>query len=202
MPGAMSSEIEGRDVADPTISIREPKYSDFVKLQRMLDNFDERDKRLFHPLYIGFNKLSFFWLGYQLILLLNSWHVMSTSLMRIFPRLARFDLVAVNKKNDVVGFAYLEVKERFDRVKYSAEFGIALSPSLRGRRLASAMMKQLFQMGFKRGVRRIRLIVMSDNERAMKLYARFGFKAVRIVLDKWQNKNYESVEMVLDPLEF
>lgn len=189
---------KGQGTTGLAISIRRPNRRDFVKLQRMLGSFDGIDKRFFHP-GIGLNSPYLLWVPYQLIFILNGWHFVMVQLMRAFPRLVRIDLVAVDKKDNVVGFAYLNVREKYGRGKYSADFGIALSPLMRGRGIASVLMQQLLRTGFREGVRRVKLIVMSDNEKAIRLYTRFGFRPTRIVSDRWRNENYESIEMMLDP---
>nr|WP_254777327.1 GNAT family N-acetyltransferase [Paenibacillus sp. cl6col] len=58
------------------------------------------------------------------------------------------------------------------------ELGMAILPAYRGQGLGSALMKKLFAGLSEQGVERVSLSVDPDNAAAVKLYQRFGFKAV------------------------
>lgn len=58
------------------------------------------------------------------------------------------------------------------------ELGMAILPAYRGQGLGSALMSQLFVGLSEQGIDRVSLSVDPGNEAAVKLYQRFGFKAV------------------------
>jgi ribosomal protein S18 acetylase RimI-like enzyme len=59
---------------------------------------------------------------------------------------------------------------------YVGLFDIATAPALRGRGLATRVVGRLLSWGRERGARTGHLAVMLDNEPALRLYARFGFR--------------------------
>jgi [ribosomal protein S18]-alanine N-acetyltransferase len=80
----------------------------------------------------------------------------------------------------VTGYAITCINQRF--LQYRAELvSIAVSPSLRGKGAADALMDSILRRLRARGVSRLALTVKVTNERARRFYERYGFRRVRRV---------------------
>lgn len=61
------------------------------------------------------------------------------------------------------------------------ELGMAILPQYRGRGIGTSLIKHLFEEAKTRNISKLSLSVAPDNEAAMKLYQRFGFKEIGMV---------------------
>lgn len=64
------------------------------------------------------------------------------------------------------------------RMHHRAEIGICVARSHWGQGIGSALMAQLLSFAAEQGIRQLNLEVRSDNERAIRLYEKFGFQRV------------------------
>ncbi|WP_147200165.1 GNAT family N-acetyltransferase [Pantoea sp. CCBC3-3-1] len=79
-------------------------------------------------------------------------------------------------EGEMVGEMYLEVSDRARR-RHTATFGLCVDCNYRGRGVASALMQEMINLCDNwLSVERIELTVFADNERAIRLYQRFGFE--------------------------
>lgn len=62
------------------------------------------------------------------------------------------------------------------RMHHRAEIGISVAKAYWGRGIGSALMAELVSFAKTRGIRQLNLEVRSDNERAIRLYKKFGFQ--------------------------
>ena len=85
---------------------------------------------------------------------------------------SKLDIAAVAKRR-VVGWAFLWDEEGMPN---QAVLGIAVCSGWRERGIGGELMRSLMEAAPGRGLRTIRLIVVVDNERAIRLYQRNGFR--------------------------
>jgi len=63
-----------------------------------------------------------------------------------------------------------------ERTKHKGEFGMSVLKDFWGLGIGSALLQSLIEWTKGSGIRKIQLEVMADNERAINLYKKFGFK--------------------------
>lgn len=110
-------------------------------------------------------------------------------------------LIIINQRNKIVGSASLKMKKRLSNGKFLAELRIGLKKEYRGLGMGSKLMEELIKFGLKENVGRFMLIVSAHNERARKLYEKYGFN--QICQRRWtvNGKVYDSIEMELNPTD-
>jgi len=99
--------------------------TDIYALHRMYDSLSEDSKRFFHPGFLGYENVSFWWLLSQMALFLSSVKFLRKMLLHLFPYSVFLPLV-VSDQNSVVGFAFLKMKRRLPNGHFSAELGIVV----------------------------------------------------------------------------
>lgn len=181
------------------IHIRTMNIKDLYSLHKMYDSLSYRTKRFFHPGFLGFEKLSPIWFILQLALILSTKSICKKAMIHIFPRIVLISIVATNTKNEVVGFAFIEVKERLRNGGFLGELGIVLRDSYQGRGIGEKLMNQLIAHAKRENVKRIDLTVSTDNVRAIKLYKKFGFVERKIIRggDHWHGQIRDCIIMAI-----
>lgn len=170
------------------------RIMDLHYLHRMYGSLSEEDKRFFHPGFLGYENISFWWLLAQMSLCLSSIKFLRKILLHLLPYSVFLPLV-VSDQNNIVGFAFLKVKRRLPNEHFSAEFGIVVDEFHRGKGLGSMLMKNLLKLAQQENVREIFLTVLSDNVKAIQLYEKHGFKKVGKTIDQWKGKTFQSIIM-------
>jgi len=173
--------------------IRELKIWDIVKLYKMYNSLSDESKRYFHP----FPETAFYSPSFLLtwvMLALSSIKILRKSLLKIAPYLFYITVCSLYL-NEIVGFAFIKLKNR-----YYGELGIGIRDDFQGMGIGSKLMDSLIRLARNEGLRGIRLIVMADNYRAIKLYEKFGFKKTKFIKngDIYHGKKYDVIEMWLD----
>jgi len=174
--------------------IREMRITDLYLLHRMYDSLSEESKRFFHPGFLGYENISFWWLLSQVALFLSSIKFLRKILLHLLPHAVLLSLV-VNDQNNVVGFAFLKIKRRLLNGHFSAELGIVADEVHRGKGLGSKLMENLLKLARQENVHEIFLTVLSDNMKAIQLYEKHGFKKVGKTVDRWRGETFQSVIM-------
>lgn len=77
-------------------------------------------------------------------------------------------------ENKVVGEIDITVKD-MARVKHVGQLTIGVLPEFHGRGIGSVLMKEALDWCTEQGIKRIELFVFRNNEKAIKLYEKFGF---------------------------
>jgi ribosomal protein S18 acetylase RimI-like enzyme len=173
--------------------IRELKIWDVIKLYKMYNSLSDESKRYFHPFpEIAFNQpySLFTWIT----LALSSIKILRKLLLKVAPHLLYITVCGLYL-NEIVGFAFIKLKNR-----YYGELGIGIKDDFQGMGIGSKLMNNLISLARKEELRRIRLTVMVDNYRAIKLYEKFGFKKTKFIKngDEYHGKKYDVIEMWLD----
>ena len=177
-----------------TYTVREMHVMDLHYLHRMYDSLSEGSKLFFHPGFLGYENISFWWLMSQIALLLSSLKFLRKMLLHILPYSVFLPLV-VRDQNSVVGFAFLKIKKRLLNGHFLAELGIVVDEVHRGKGLGSKLMENLLKLAQQENVRDIFLTVLIDNVKAIRLYEKYGFKKAGKTIDKWRGKAFQSVIM-------
>jgi ribosomal protein S18 acetylase RimI-like enzyme len=160
----------------------------------MYDSLSEDSKRFFHPGFLGYKNIGFWWLLSQMALFLSSIKFLRKMLLHLFPYSVFLPLV-VSDQNNIVGFAFLKIKRRLLNGHFSAELGIVVDEVHRGKGLGSKLMENLLKLAQQESVHEIFLTVLSDNVRAIRLYEKYGFKKIGKTIDQWRGKTFQSVIM-------
>jgi ribosomal protein S18 acetylase RimI-like enzyme len=160
----------------------------------MYNLLSEDSKCFFHPGFLGYENISFWWLLSQIALLLSNVKLLRKMLLHLFPYSVFLSLV-VSDQNNVVGFAFLKIKKRLPNGHFSAELGIVVDKVHRGKGLGSKLMENLLKLARQENVREIFLTVLSDNVRAIRLYEKYGFKKAGKTVDRWRGKTFQSIIM-------
>lgn len=105
------------------------------------------------------------------------------------------NFIAVNEAGDMVGLVGLY---GIDLRHRHAEFAIAFDPSQQGKGYASLATSQLLDYAFLTlNLRKVYLIVLASNEKAIHIYQKFGFKMEGVFKDHYYiNGNYENGMMM------
>jgi len=113
-------------------------------------------------------------------------------LSKIVPKSCFISVVAINAKNEILGFAYVELISRS-----IGGLGVIVKDNYQNRKIATFLMKYLLNMAIKEGLSEIRLTVLSVNVKALRFYEKFGFKVVGETIDKYRGKKFKSKMMRL-----
>jgi ribosomal protein S18 acetylase RimI-like enzyme len=174
------------------ITIREPRISDIVKLIKWYHSLSDESKRFFHP-FPETASNPYFILA-LIMLLLSCIKILRRILLKILPQLIYISLCSIYS-NEVVGFAFIKLKNQ-----YYGELGIGIRDDFQGMGLGSKLMDNLIKVAQREGLKKIRLTVLTDNYRAIRLYEKFGFKKSKFIkdCDIYKGKKYDCFEMLLD----
>jgi ribosomal protein S18 acetylase RimI-like enzyme len=106
----------------------------------------------------------------------------------------------VNKKGEIVGMSFLNLKGTSTADRYEADFGIGVIESYRGRGVGSELTKGTVQLAERLGIRTIRLAVLTINLNAIRLYEKHGFRRLEEVKggDCWHGALYDCIRMSLN----
>lgn len=110
----------------------------------------------------------------------------------------RIVFAIMQKKNNEKIFAgYLGVKN-INYIHKTADFGIILSKDFRGQGMGKEAMELFFDYLFRQiNIRKVRLEVLEDNDIAINLYKKIGFKEEgRRVEEYWQDGKYKNVVLM------
>ncbi|MHB1907366.1 MAG: GNAT family N-acetyltransferase [Nitrososphaerales archaeon] len=181
--------------------VRKARFNDWPRVHSMVDSLSDEDAKFFHPPYLGFKRMGgHSWLMKQPILFLNSNRLFHLFLLALWPKLARIDLVAVDKLHDarILGLAYLSIRDKREESSYTAELGISIVQEARGKGLSNLLMTELLKQARAEEVLDVWLSVLAENHRAIKLYTKYGFHQTSTEIDVWQNNSCESLVMTLE----
>lgn len=180
-------------ITNKYLIIRELKISDIIKLYRMYNSLSDESKRFFHPFpETAFYSPYFFitWLS----LSLSSIKILRRLLLRILPSVVYISLCSMYL-DEIVGFAFIKLKNRSE-----GELGIGIRDDFQGKGIGSKLMDNLIKLARKEGLKKIRLTVLADNYKAIRLYEKFGFKKTKFMKngDIYHGKKYDCIEMQLN----
>jgi ribosomal protein S18 acetylase RimI-like enzyme len=174
------------------VLVRELTILDMIKLNRMYDSLSEKSKFYFHPGILGVRSIGLRWFLAQIALVFSTQKILRKLLSRIIPKSCFLSVVAINTRNEVVGFAYVEFITRS-----IGGLGIVVKDNYQNKEVGFFLMKYLLNMAIKEGISEIRLTTLSVNVKALRFYEKFGFKIVRETIDKYRDKSLKATVMRL-----
>ncbi len=180
--------------------IEELRINNLLVLHRMYDMLLDESKYFFHPGFLGFHSLSLKWILAQFALVATSSSIAKRFLLTIYPRAVVFTAVAFGRPGEVIGFAFVRVTSRISKNSFEGELGICIKDEWQGRSIGSNLLKYLLNNAKKNHIRRISLIVATNNTRAIHLYKKVGFRVFRFMRkgDVWRGHRFDSFEMSID----
>ena len=136
---------------DEHVELRTLRADEGRALQRFYNGMSHESRRLFRPL---------------------GWRAALHDCERICgdaARGTRFDVVAADE-DDIVGWAFIAPMDR-----EVPGLGIGVADAFHGQGIGRRLMQMLVDEGKRQGRKGIALIVVQDNDRARRMYERFGF---------------------------
>jgi RimJ/RimL family protein N-acetyltransferase len=173
------------------LTIRTLKITDVIKFYKTYKKLSEETKHYFHPFPESFRGV------------FTVWVPLSLSSVKIFRKILEYmkphfvySAVVCDYQNEIIGFAFI----KHTRIKHVGNLGIVVREDFQGMGIGSKLMNSLIALARREGLRKICLMVLVDNHRAIKLYKKFGFKITRFIKegDIYKGKRYDSMEMCLD----
>jgi ribosomal protein S18 acetylase RimI-like enzyme len=131
---------------------------------------------------------------FMLALLLSCIRKIKNFLKKVLPSIVYLAVVAVNKRGEVIGFAFVKLTNYL-----YGDLGIGVRDDYHGKGVGSKLMSNLIGLARKAGLKGLRLTVLANNYRAIRLYEKFGFKKTKFVKDGelYRGRRYDCVEMWL-----
>jgi ribosomal protein S18 acetylase RimI-like enzyme len=174
------------------VFIRKLTMLDIIKLNRMYNSLSQKSKFYFHPGILGIESVGIRWFLAQVALAFSTQKTLRKLLSKIVPKSCFLSVVAINAKNEILGFAYVELISR-----PIGGLGLIVKDNYQNRGIGNFLMKYLLNMAIKEGLSEIRLTVLSVNVKALRFYEKFGFKVVGETIDKYRGKKFKSKMMRL-----
>ena len=179
------------------VHIRLLVATDILSLHKMYRSLSEESKKFFRPTF--FRRKSSRWLLANFALLISTIIPLKTLLVRLFPRIITIvAIIALNDENEIVAFAYLNIKQRLADGKYSAGFATCVRDDYQSRGLGSKLTKHVIELVRRKKVSEVFLWVSSKNVKAIGLYKKYGFKVAQLVRSsQFKGKSYDYLKMRL-----
>jgi RimJ/RimL family protein N-acetyltransferase len=196
----MKRKAERTILSKQFVTIRELRISDIYPLHQMYNLLSNKSKRFFHPSFVGSKCNSPQWLFAQFALATSTFSGLKKILLRLYPYSVFLSLVSINEFNEIVGFGFVKVKSRISKESFLGELGIFLRDDYQGKCIGSVLMKRLMESAENENVNRIFLTVLTNNQKAIHMYKKYGFRKIRTMrnYEVWQGEQFDSYEMTLE----
>lgn len=174
---------------------------DLVSVHRLYCSLSEGSEKCYNSKIYGKPK-SLIWFPAQLALIIS--HLgFRNILLKIYPKYLYFITGAFDKSGNLVGFAHFVLHGYSLDNKQIARVGIAVRDDFQGQGIGSQLLSNLIDLAQINGVDKLFLDVYSNNQKAIRLYKKYGFELVRTKENRSHNKEdtaeiYE-MELILNP---
>lgn len=155
-----------------TLSIK-----DLVSVHRLYCSLSEESEKCYNSKIYGKPK-SLIWFPAQLALIISH-SGFRNILLKIYPKYLYFITGAFDKSDNLVGFAHFVLHGYSLDNKLIARVGIAVGDDFQGEGIGSQLLSNLIDLAQINGVDKLFLDVYSNNQKAISLYKKYGFKLVR-----------------------
>lgn len=180
-----------------TVFVRPLIINDVIRLQKMYNSLSKESKLLFHPPMFqknfGLPKIS-----QQLMLIFSCFPLARRIFLKVFPRAVIIALVVIDKKQDILGFTYLQITGKLPRYGYAARAGTAVRDDYQGKGLGYRILLKRKQIAVLYGVQKISVGVLAQNTRMIHLARKIGYKIVGKKREIFGKKSYNVLEAVLN----
>jgi len=166
----------------------------------MYDSLSHKNKLFFHPGFLGLKSICLRWLLTQIAISMSALNFFRIMLLKIFPFAVFLQLVGINQRNEVIGYAFIRIKKCMYEGSFLGNLGICVSEGCQGKGVGSKLMGRLIILARKENVKKIYLTTLTDNVTAIHLYEKYGFKKKRVIHggDLCCGRRYDCIEMWLD----
>ena len=165
-------------------------------LYRFLTNLDEETRIYFHdsfihPLYKNPSSL----LSYTRLFL--SMVFPEYVILKMFPRLA-LKTATIILNQSVQGFAYLTFKQLPSSAEYESTLGMVIDERFRRMGMGTLLLGFLIREARKINATKMTIIVLKQNQSAISLYKKHGFKIIEENSDSFDGKTWKAFSMELN----
>lgn len=173
------------------VHIRSFSANDILPLHRMYSSLSEGDKKFFRPGFFEFGGPK--WLLSNLSLLTATFSTIKRPLVCLWPKTVSPSLVAVNARNELIGFAYLMGSDS------SSTIGLCVRGDYQNKGLGSDLLGLTIKLAKKEKIREVCSWIITENIRSIHLFQKFGFKTIHLVKghSRWKSKDYDCLVMSL-----
>ena len=176
--------------------IRAFQIRDIYSISKVYLSLPEKDRQVFHPCPFHW------WLVVPIVSILSVEPIFHKVIRLIFLRASFIPLIVRGVDGQCAGFAYLQMRGRNTDGRYLTTLGILVGNDYRLKGIGSQLMGSLIKHAEENSVGKIWLTVFADNEPAINLYQKHGFKITNTVEPNtsW-NREAQAVhemELVLD----
>lgn len=174
------------------LQTRQMILKDVIPLSKMYLSLSEDDRRFFYPFPFQIWKLI------PVLVYIASSNKIGRYHRKISPKLAFLSLVAIDAEQQIiVGFAYLRMKSLSSNSGYIANLGIAVRDDYQNKDIGAILIDKLIATANDNYIKKITLQVIAENEPAVRLYKKHGFKVVGAIKIKnlYDSRLYPSYEM-------
>jgi len=178
------------------INTRNMGFKDVLPLISIYLSLSEETRRFFHPFKFNRRSLLFIFTYFSLL------NKISKYIKKITPKFFVLSIVAVDEKNVPTGFAYVYRLSKLPKSQLweAEDFGIVVGESYRNLGIGSKLIKEIISISTFNNIKKINLTVLAENETAINLYKKYGFKLGKYYEERefWDGKIYPDYDMRLD----
>jgi GNAT superfamily N-acetyltransferase len=194
----LNNKPDTKDVRNmDRIRVEKMRIIDLQEANKMYDDLSNRAKFFFHPGFMGYKKLNVRWFFTQCALVLSTCRIYRRFLGYVLPKLVLISFVAFNTKNEVVGFAFINLESRFQHGGYKGNLGIAVVEKYQGIGVGTKLMTLAISTAVSERIKQMNLLVAASNYQAIKLYKKHAFKVTKPEKDYWNGMMIDCAEMTL-----
>ena len=177
------------------------RIKDLVSIHRLYCSLSPQSEKCYNSKIYGKPK-SLIWFPAQLALVISH-SGFRNILLKIYPKYLYFIAGAFDKPDNLVGFAHFVLHGYSPDNKLIARVGIAVGDDFQGQGIGSQLLSNLIDLAQINGVDKLFLDVYSNNQKAIRLYEKYGFELVSTKENKSHQKEdmaeiYE-MELILNP---
>ena len=156
------------------MTIRPLRLGDVLGTSRMYLSLSDDNRRLFHP--FPFRQ----WTVVLILVLMFISQGTPNFIRRLVPKVIFLPLVAGDTNvGTLAGFGYLRLAKHLTDNKYTAALGLMVSDSYQQQGLGTQLVRSLIKLASQNNVSFLSVLVLRDNQKAIRLYQKCGFNMVR-----------------------
>lgn len=164
------------------LTFKSLRIDDLVSVHRLYCSLSPKSEKCYNSKIYG-KPRSLIWFPAQLALIIS--HSDFRNILRkIYPKYLYFTTGAFDKSDNLVGFAHFVLHGYSLDNKLIARVGIAVGDDFQGRGIGSQLLLNLIDLAQINGVDKLFLDVYSNNQKAVSLYKKYGFKLVHAKKNK------------------
>jgi ribosomal protein S18 acetylase RimI-like enzyme len=175
--------------------IKKIGLNDILPLVKMYLSLSEETTKNFHPFKSSKFSLIFMFTFFSIS------NKIDKIIKKLYPRLFNISIIATDKNGTPMGFAYIyNLSNSKENELEINDFGIVVLEKYQSLGIGSKLIKKIIDISISYDINRINLTVLAENENAINLYKKFGFKLGKYhkKRETWDEKYYPDYDMALD----